>query len=137
MLYWTANITSVSSCSGEHISEQIHTQESRFQSMFYICENLETHLNKLPCAYGFTAALLPLCCYFFERSRVCGVCSVQASAERELWGEQPSSMTSVQTILALSYLKAPQTSQDMIRFAQVLLFLSQRELTVFGHALCQ
>lgn len=87
-----ANITSVSSCSGKQISEQIHTWESRFLSTFYICENLETHLNKLPCAYGFTATLLPLltslCCYFLERSRACGVCSAQACSW-ELWCEPP------------------------------------------------
>lgn len=51
-------------------------QENRFQSRFYMCKNLETCLNMLPCAYGFTATLLPLltslCCSFFVRSKACG-----------------------------------------------------------------
>ena len=112
-------------------------QENRFQSRFYMCENLETHLNMLPCAYGFTAALLPLmtslCCYFFVRSKACGrsVFNIGLQLRRMGWIVFLPNVSACPSVSGLP--GALWTSQDLMGHARILPSFFQRELATVGY----
>lgn len=91
-----------------------------------MCENLETHLNMLPCAYGFTAALLLLltflCCYFLVRSKACGgsVFSGGLQLGRMGWTVFPTSVSARPSVSGLP--GALLSSHDLMRHAWILPF---------------